>query len=167
MSECRSRNVGEERFAVGDVRVKRYALGHVPAAGIVTTHAHHVRHRSMAVHQLAVGVLFPVPVGGKFGEALEPGFAVAQLRLGQAKVIGMYTRMTPEGYVAQITPAWEDFPTADAVADTARMNRELEKWINTMPEQYYWVHKRFKTRQTELAFAPCSSSDREQAEDTM
>ncbi len=67
-------------------------------------------------------------------------------RLGRAKVIGMYTRLTPEGYVAQITPAWEDFPTADAVADTARMNRELEKWINTMPEQYYWVHKRFKTR---------------------
>ena len=67
-------------------------------------------------------------------------------RLGRAKVIGMYTRLTPEGYVAQITPAWEDFPTADAVADTARMNRELEKWIDTMPEQYYWVHKRFKTR---------------------
>ena len=67
-------------------------------------------------------------------------------RLGRAKVIGMYTRLTPEGYVAQITPAWKDFPTADAVADTARMNRELEKWINTMPEQYYWVHKRFKTR---------------------
>ncbi|MOA41429.1 Lipid A biosynthesis lauroyl acyltransferase [compost metagenome] len=67
-------------------------------------------------------------------------------RLGRAKVIGMYTRLTPEGYVAEITPAWEDFPTADAVADTARMNRELEQWINTMPEQYYWVHKRFKTR---------------------
>ncbi|QKV54306.1 lysophospholipid acyltransferase family protein [Comamonas antarctica] len=67
-------------------------------------------------------------------------------RLGRAKVIGMYTRLTPEGYVAQLTPAWQDFPTDDAVADTARMNRELEHWINTMPEQYYWVHKRFKTR---------------------
>ncbi len=67
-------------------------------------------------------------------------------RLGRAKVIGMYTRLTPEGYVAQLTPAWQDFPTDDAVADTARMNRELEHWINAMPEQYYWVHKRFKTR---------------------
>ncbi|MCT9813282.1 lipid A biosynthesis acyltransferase [Acidovorax sp. Be4] len=67
-------------------------------------------------------------------------------RLGRAKVIGMYTRLTPEGYVADITPAWEDFPTADAVADTARMNRELQKWIDTMPAQYFWVHKRFKTR---------------------
>ncbi len=67
-------------------------------------------------------------------------------RLGRAKVIGMYTRLTPEGYVADITSAWENFPTADAVADTARMNRELQQWIDTMPEQYYWVHKRFKTR---------------------
>jgi len=31
-------------------------------------------------------------------------------------------------------------------ADTARMNAELQAWIDTMPEQYYWVHKRFKTR---------------------
>lgn len=67
-------------------------------------------------------------------------------RLGRAKVIGMYTRLTPEGYVADITPAWENFPTADAVADTARMNRELQRWIDTMPAQYYWVHRRFKTR---------------------
>jgi KDO2-lipid IV(A) lauroyltransferase len=31
-------------------------------------------------------------------------------------------------------------------ADTARMNAELQSWIDAMPEQYYWVHKRFKTR---------------------
>ena len=37
-------------------------------------------------------------------------------------------------------------PTDDAEADTARMNRELQAVIDTMPEQYYWVHKRFKTR---------------------
>ncbi|WP_027014083.1 lysophospholipid acyltransferase family protein [Comamonas composti] len=67
-------------------------------------------------------------------------------RLGRAKVLGMYTRMTPEGYVAEITSAWQDFPTEDAEADTARMNRELEQAIRGMPAQYYWVHKRFKTR---------------------
>lgn len=58
----------------------------------------------------------------------------------------MYTRMTPTGYVAEITPAWTDFPTDDVEADTARMNRELEAAIRTMPDQYYWVHRRFKTR---------------------
>jgi len=26
------------------------------------------------------------------------------------------------------------------------MNAEIERWVLTMPEQYYWVHKRFKTR---------------------
>ena len=67
-------------------------------------------------------------------------------RLGRAKVIGMYTRLTPEGYVAELTPAWDHYPTDDVEADTARMNRELETYINTMPGQYYWVHKRFKTR---------------------
>ena len=67
-------------------------------------------------------------------------------RLGKAKVVALYNRMTPEGYVAQLTPAWENFPTDDQVADTARMNRELQAAIMTMPAQYYWVHKRFKTR---------------------
>ena len=67
-------------------------------------------------------------------------------RLGRARVIAVYTRMTPEGYVAEVTPFWENFPTDDIVADTARMNRELEAAIRTMPAQYYWVHKRFKTR---------------------
>ena len=67
-------------------------------------------------------------------------------RLGKAKVVALYNRMTPEGYVAQLTPAWENFPTDDHVADTARMNRELQAAIMTMPTQYYWVHKRFKTR---------------------
>ena len=67
-------------------------------------------------------------------------------RLGRAKVLGMYTRMTPTGYVAEITPAWQNFPTEDVTADTTRMNRELEAVIRTMPSQYYWVHKRFKSR---------------------
>jgi KDO2-lipid IV(A) lauroyltransferase len=67
-------------------------------------------------------------------------------RLGKAKVVALYNRMTPEGYVAELSPAWEHFPTDDHVADTARMNRELEAAIRTMVPQYYWVHKRFKTR---------------------
>ena len=67
-------------------------------------------------------------------------------RLGRAKVIGMYTRLTPTGYVAEITPAWEDYPSDDVEADTAQMNLRLQSYIDTMPGQYYWVHKRFKTR---------------------
>ena len=45
-----------------------------------------------------------------------------------------------------VLPAWRGFPTEDAQADTALMNRCLQDYIDTMPAQYYWVHKRFKTR---------------------
>lgn len=67
-------------------------------------------------------------------------------RLGRARVLTVATRMTPSGYSVEIGPVWTDFPSDDVQADTARMNRELQALIATMPEQYYWVHKRFKTR---------------------
>ena len=67
-------------------------------------------------------------------------------RLGRARVVPTVTRMTPEGYEVQVHPAWTDYPSEDVAADTALMNRRLEEWIRAMPEQYYWVHKRFKTR---------------------
>jgi Kdo2-lipid IVA lauroyltransferase/acyltransferase len=67
-------------------------------------------------------------------------------RLGKAKVVPVITRLTPTGYDVQVLPAWQNFPTQDAHADTARMNAELEGYIRSMPAQYYWVHKRFKTR---------------------
>ncbi|MDB5731752.1 MAG: lipid biosynthesis acyltransferase [Variovorax sp.] len=67
-------------------------------------------------------------------------------RLGRAQVVPVIPRMTRAGYEVTVHPAWHDFPTQDAEADTARMNRELEGFIDTMPAQYYWVHKRFKTR---------------------
>ncbi len=67
-------------------------------------------------------------------------------RLGRAKVVPLLPRITPQGYEVQVLPAWADFPSDDPVADTARMNDQLQKYIATMPAQYYWVHKRFKTR---------------------
>jgi KDO2-lipid IV(A) lauroyltransferase len=67
-------------------------------------------------------------------------------RLGRARVVTVASRMTPSGYSVEIGPVWADFPSDDVQADTARMNRELQALIATMPEQYYWVHKRFKTR---------------------
>jgi KDO2-lipid IV(A) lauroyltransferase len=67
-------------------------------------------------------------------------------KLGHARVVPVVTRMTREGYEARIYPAWDGYPGDDPVADAARMNRELENYIRAMPEQYYWVHRRFKTR---------------------
>lgn len=67
-------------------------------------------------------------------------------RLSRAQVVPVVSRLTPEGYEVVVHPAWEAYPTADVEADTARMNRRLEGFIAAMPEQYYWVHKRFKSR---------------------
>lgn len=63
-----------------------------------------------------------------------------------ARVVPVVTRMTPEGYDIEVHAPLTDFPSADVVEDTARVNRLLAEWVRTMPEQYYWVHKRFKTR---------------------
>ena len=51
-----------------------------------------------------------------------------------------------QGYRVRFMPAWTDFPTDDALADTAAMNRWIEAEIRRDPAQYLWVHKRFKTR---------------------
>jgi KDO2-lipid IV(A) lauroyltransferase len=67
-------------------------------------------------------------------------------RLGRAQVVPVITRLTPQGYEVEVQPAWKDFPTDDALADTARMNLQLQTYIDAMPDQYYWVHKRFKTQ---------------------
>lgn len=50
------------------------------------------------------------------------------------------------GYKVRFLEPWIDFPTADAVADTERMNRWIEEEVRRNPSQYLWVHKRFKTR---------------------
>jgi KDO2-lipid IV(A) lauroyltransferase len=69
-------------------------------------------------------------------------------RVAGAVVLSCVTRVLPggQGYLTEIGDAWENFPSADAKADTARMNAWIETAVRAMPEQYYWVHRRFKTR---------------------
>jgi len=68
--------------------------------------------------------------------------------LSGALVIPTIARYLPWGqglelsFDAPLTP----FPTGDQAADAALMNRVIEARIHTMPEQYFWVHRRFKTR---------------------
>ena len=53
-----------------------------------------------------------------------------------------------EGYRLVLEPPLDDFPTEDAVLDTQRINDILERWVRTYPEQYLWIHRRFRTRPT-------------------
>ena len=69
-------------------------------------------------------------------------------KLGGAKVVPIITRQLPggEGYVLTFYPAWDNFPTDDVEADVRRMNAFIEDRVREVPEQYHWLHKRFKTR---------------------
>lgn len=80
----------------------------------------------------------------------EPAATVPSLsrfaKLGRARVLPVVTRMTSSGYEVEVRKAWDDFPTDDTHADTTLMNQRLETYIQEVPAQYFWLHKRFKTR---------------------
>ena len=69
-------------------------------------------------------------------------------RLSGARVLPCVTRMLPggAGYELVCHPVWENFPSDDDAADARRMNAFIEERVREMPEQYFWTHKRFKTR---------------------
>jgi len=69
-------------------------------------------------------------------------------QLAGAVVVPAVTRQLPggQGYVLRFYPAWDNFPGGNVEHDTRRMNAFIEECVREMPEQYYWVHKRFKTR---------------------
>ena len=65
-----------------------------------------------------------------------------------AAVVPLVTRQLSirEGYEARFYPAWENYPSGDDEADARRLNAFVEERVREMPDQYYWVHKRFGTR---------------------
>jgi KDO2-lipid IV(A) lauroyltransferase len=67
-------------------------------------------------------------------------------RLIDARVVPCIARMVPGGYEVELQPAWRDYPGDSIEADTRRMNHYIESQVQRMPEQYFWLHKRFKTR---------------------
>lgn len=50
------------------------------------------------------------------------------------------------GYDLRIEPALTDYPCGDLEQDTQRVNDVIETWVRETPEQYLWVHRRFRTR---------------------
>jgi len=71
-------------------------------------------------------------------------------KLTGATVIPVLTRMEGRGwqtrYVTRVGEPWADFPGDDEIADARRLNAFIEAEVERSPEQYYWLHKRFKTR---------------------
>jgi len=64
---------------------------------------------------------------------------------GAAVLLFSHERLPGDaGYRIAIHPALENFPTDDAIADTLRFNHFIESEVRRLPEQYWWIHKRFK-----------------------
>lgn len=60
-----------------------------------------------------------------------------------------FRRDDGSGYDMTFYPEFENFPTGDDVADVTRVNHMIEFAIQQKPEQYMWIHRRFKTRPNE------------------
>lgn len=94
---------------------------------------------------------------GRKDAAFVPFFGVPAATLLTPSRMARLLHMTVQPVVAEMLPGgqgyrvrfldpWTHFPTDDALADTAAINRWIEEEIRRNPAQYLWVHKRFKTR---------------------
>ncbi|MEM7194999.1 MAG: lysophospholipid acyltransferase family protein [Pseudomonadota bacterium] len=69
-------------------------------------------------------------------------------RMGDAKIIPVCTRILPwgKGFEIIFLPSISNYPAGSDSVDTARMNRSIEDLVDLTNCQYFWSHKRFKTR---------------------
>jgi KDO2-lipid IV(A) lauroyltransferase len=87
-----------------------------------------------------------VPFFGKPASTITATHQMA--RLSGCKVIFFHVQRKQKSpyYTLTLSPPLEDFPTKDPIKDTFRVNQGIEEMVKINPEEYLWVHKRFKTR---------------------
>ncbi|WP_202302246.1 kdo(2)-lipid IV(A) palmitoleoyltransferase [Dryocola clanedunensis] len=95
---------------------------------------------------------------GPKGSSFVPFFAVQEAattngtytiaRLAKPAILTTVLIRKPDGtgYQLVIEPELVDYPVDDEQAAAAYMNRKIEHEIMRAPEQYLWLHRRFKTR---------------------
>ncbi|MCW9023520.1 MAG: LpxL/LpxP family Kdo(2)-lipid IV(A) lauroyl/palmitoleoyl acyltransferase [Gammaproteobacteria bacterium] len=69
-------------------------------------------------------------------------------RLSGATVVPYSSRRRPDdkGYIIRLDPVLENFPSNDEIEDATQINQAIANNVQLAPEQYLWVHRRFKTR---------------------
>ncbi|MBY6064666.1 LpxL/LpxP family Kdo(2)-lipid IV(A) lauroyl/palmitoleoyl acyltransferase [Pseudidiomarina sediminum] len=120
-----------------------------------------VRSMKQAIEQGEVAGYLPDQDYGRRRTVFAPFFAVEQastttgtLLFAKSKKCAVlpttcYRREDGTGYDVTFYPEFENFPTGDDIADVTRVNQMVEFAIQQQPDQYLWVHRRFKTRPSE------------------
>ncbi len=90
------------------------------------------------------------------------GMALLALKT-DAPVVPIFMLRTESGFEVNILPAIEPIKSGDKIKDietnTAQYNRAIENVVRRYPDQWFWVHQRWKTR-------PCHPRPREESERT-
>ena len=84
-----------------------------------------------------------VPFFGRPAYSLTSTHQLARLS-GAAVIAFAHERRADGGYTLRLSPAFADFPSKDATADTARVMAAIEAMVRKVPAQYLWIHRRFK-----------------------
>lgn len=82
-----------------------------------------------------------------FGQPAATNVATSRLaKISRAPVLPYFPKRKADnrGYLVQIHPPFEDFPSEDPIADTRRFHELIERYVRDHPEQYLWTYKRFK-----------------------
>ncbi len=123
---------------------------------ITSIHRKEITHMLTQLKDNGVVVIVPDQDFGKKRSVFIPFFGIQAAtitaipqyaKIADANVLTMNTFRKEGGrYRVEIDPVLENFPSGDDVADTERWSTWLEESVRRQPEDYFWLHKRFKTR---------------------
>ncbi|MEZ0149474.1 MAG: lysophospholipid acyltransferase family protein [Candidatus Reddybacter sp.] len=123
---------------------------------INTIHRKEIPHMLTQLKNQGVVVILPDQDFGKKRSVFIPFFGIPAAtitaipqyaKIADANVLTMSTYRKEGGrFSVKIDPVLENFPSGDDEADTRRWSEWLEQSVRQQPEDYFWLHKRFKTR---------------------
>ncbi|PCJ35204.1 MAG: lipid A biosynthesis protein [Cellvibrionales bacterium] len=123
---------------------------------ITAIHRKEITHMLSRLKNKGVVVIVPDQDFGKKRSVFIPFFGIQTAtitaipqyaKIAGANVLTMNTYREEGGrYRVELEPVLDNFPSGDDVADTERWSAWLEESIRRQPEDYFWLHKRFKTR---------------------